>query len=748
MTAGTYYISYELRADGQEVIQGSHPFDVAGVSLKVKEATLDKAKYASSDTLNLSLIIECNQNISAIMKTWIIDPEGEYTDAGERNINLSSLDNLLITHNSSLVTDVSGIHRLVYGIYADDLLLVSGSEAFDVGDAILTGISTNKTDYPSNTEFVNVTVSMYGTVDAILELQLDSNTINTQTVSLNGFYSLNIDVGTVEPGTHVLKAILTAGGTKSTKKTTFTYALSLLDSDNDGMPDEWETAHGLDPNNTDANLDPDNDELTNLQEYQHSTNPNNPDTDNDGMPDGWEVIYDLNPNVNDASSDRDNDGYSNLQEYQSGSNPSDPASIPNQPPIAKAGSDQNIITGTVVTLNGSESFDPEGAMITFLWTFIDIPAGSNITDASLSDATNPKPTFTPDVNGTYTLELIVNDGALESVPDEVSIIASTSNVAPNANAGADQNVYTGTTVYLDGSASNDPDNSPQPLSYLWTFGSIPGGSSLTNNNIDNRDQVSASFIPDIDGSYVINLLVSDGELSSLDTVSIRATTPNVPPNANAGQDITAYLGQTAILDGSASNDPDNSPLPLSYKWRFVAVPAGSQLNNDDITGADTVSPSFIPDVSGTYILELMVSDGINLAFDNVAVTVIKKATFCSILGNDPKLSILDQDVFKFRGTRGGTVTIHLEANPPETGSGKRVTLLLMDNIKGTLLLKLDRSELPNEITTALPATGEYLIIVAEQPKIAKGERYRGGYCLLLEASQETMQTLKPAFWVE
>jgi hypothetical protein len=61
---------------------------------------------------------------------------------------------------------------------------------------------------------------------------------------------------------------------------------------------------------------------------------------------------------------------------------------------------------------------------------------------------------------------------------------------------------------------------------------------------------------------------------------------------------------------------------------------------------------------------------------------------------------------------------------------------------------MDRSELPNKISAKLPATGEYFIIVAEQPKIVKGKKYRGAYCLSLEASQETMQTLKPAFWVE
>jgi hypothetical protein len=56
--------------------------------------------------------------------------------------------------------------------------------------------------------------------------------------------------------------------------------------------------------------------------------------------------------------------------------------------------------------------------------------------------------------------------------------------------------------------------------------------------------------------------------------------------------------------------------------------------------------------------------------------------------------------------------------------------------------------LPNEIAATLPATGEYLVTVAELPRIVKGERYRGTYCLSLEASPEIMQTLKPTLWVE
>ncbi len=621
MTAGTYFINYQFTVDGSQ-FTGSHPFDVAGISVKVKEATLDRGKYASSDTLKLSLTIESNQNLSATLKTWIVDPEGKYTLTGETPVLLTSSEPLLLTSDFSLLTSVSGIHRLVYAIYSGDLLLVSGSEAFDVGDAVLLGLSTDKTNYPTANEPVTAIISAYGTIDANLELQLNGSIFQTQSLLLNGFVTLNIQLGTMQPGTHTLKVILTAGGLKSTKEITFTYALSLVDSDGDGMPDIWEETYNLNPNDSsDALLDSDNDGLNSLQEYQNSTYPNNPDTDNDQMPDGWEVAYGLSPNVNDAISDKDNDGYSNLQEYQSGSNPSDPYSKPNQPSVANAGSDQNVIARGVVTLNGSESYDPEGALITFLWRFINIPLDSNVTDASFSDVTSAKPTFTSDVDGTYVLELTVSDGQLQN-SDTVSIFATTPNAAPNANAGTDQNVYTGITVYMDGSASNDPDNRPQPLSYLWSFAVIPSGSMLTDENISNRDQVNANFIPDVDGTYAVKLSVSDGELSSEDIVHIYATTPNVPPNANAGVDTNIYLGEAAQLDGSASNDHDNGPQPLSYSWRFVAVPTNSSITNTNLSNANTVSPSFIPDVVGTYVLELMISDGEDYAFDNVGISVV------------------------------------------------------------------------------------------------------------------------------
>jgi PKD repeat protein len=113
---------------------------------------------------------------------------------------------------------------------------------------------------------------------------------------------------------------------------------SELDSDGDGIDDQWEDDNGLDKyDSSDAELDYDNDNLTNLKEYQYGTNPLDHDSDNDGLPDGWEIANNLDPLDNGSTDikngpdgDPDGDGYTNLEELESGTDPQDSESQPKE----------------------------------------------------------------------------------------------------------------------------------------------------------------------------------------------------------------------------------------------------------------------------------------------------------------------------------------------------------------------------------------------------------------------------------
>lgn len=293
----------------------------------------------------------------------------------------------------------------------------------------------------------------------------------------------------------------------------------------------------------------------------------------------------------------------------------------NRPPVADAGPDQNIGEGMTAVLDGSGSSDPDGDLITYVWTFAAVPDLSLIDDSDLVDAATPMPSFTPDAPGLYRLALVVNDGLVDSLSDEVVIDVAPANVPPNANAGPDQMASTADTVSLDGSASEDPDAGPQPLAYSWRFTAVPAGSALGDADLAGANSATPTFDPDVEGSYSLELTVDDGEATDSDTVSVEVADPNVPPNAQAGEDASVLLGESVLLDGTASDDPDAGPAALAFAWQFVSLPSESSLSDVDLSGADTATPSFVPDVEGAYVLQLTVNDGEASDSDNVMIEV-------------------------------------------------------------------------------------------------------------------------------
>lgn len=81
--------------------------------------------------------------------------------------------------------------------------------------------------------------------------------------------------------------------------------------------------------------------------------------------------------------------------------------VGNGPPVADAGPDQSVDAGDMVQLDGSGSFDPDGDPLTYTWSFLSKPCDSI---AILPNPNSTNPTFLADKEGTYKLQLEVNDG--------------------------------------------------------------------------------------------------------------------------------------------------------------------------------------------------------------------------------------------------------------------------------------------------------------------------------------------------
>ena len=85
----------------------------------------------------------------------------------------------------------------------------------------------------------------------------------------------------------------------------------------------------------------------------------------------------------------------------------------NRAPVTEAGTEQEAEVGSVVLLDGSASFDPDGDVLSFSWKFVSLPSVSLLTENDIIDRDTASPSFTPDVGGDYILQLNVSDGQLE-----------------------------------------------------------------------------------------------------------------------------------------------------------------------------------------------------------------------------------------------------------------------------------------------------------------------------------------------
>ncbi len=276
------------------------------------------------------------------------------------------------------------------------------------------------------------------------------------------------------------------------------------------------------------------------------------------------------------------------------------------PPIANAGPNRTVREGEEVTLDGTNSTDPDhpggNGIEHYLWKQI-----SGTTNVIILDPTAAKTSFrAPDVGfdgESYVFELVVQDGDGLTDTDQVTINVISENHPPVADAGNNLNVRESEKVILDGSASFDPDNGDGVISYQWK--QIAGTSVSLKDASSSLASFTAPPVSPNGEALTFELTVKDkGGLQDTDTVTINVvSTDNNPPKANAGENQVVKEGELVKLDASGSHDDDGN----------IALYIWSQLGGTPVTLSNPkdIHPSFVaPDVG---------PDGMGLVFELTVV---------------------------------------------------------------------------------------------------------------------------------
>ncbi|MEW8408434.1 MAG: PKD domain-containing protein [Candidatus Thiodiazotropha sp.] len=232
-------------------------------------------------------------------------------------------------------------------------------------------------------------------------------------------------------------------------------------------------------------------------------------------------------------------------------------------PQANAGVDHVSTSHSYIVVDGSNSIDPDGEIVSYSWEVIDTPESVVYITNFRGDTTYPT-NYAVSVNapGDYTIRLTVTDDRGGVATDDVVITLeppANTGAVPNANAGNDMSILPyyfnhGDSRSLSGGASLDSDG--YIASYYWQ--QISGPKIDLTNPTSANTSFSAHLIQEF-VNYRFLLTVTDNQGNrDDDEMNWGIGYSNTLPRPSLVQrDLIGLSGSTLKLDGSGSYDEDN-----------------------------------------------------------------------------------------------------------------------------------------------------------------------------------------------
>ncbi len=286
------------------------------------------------------------------------------------------------------------------------------------------------------------------------------------------------------------------------------------------------------------------------------------------------------------------------------------------PPLASVAAVPAAHVGVALQLDGSASISLRASNpLTYAWAFTALPPRSK---AALNDPHLVKPSFIPDRVGTYSLLLTVDDGLLASSASVDVVVTDDCRPTIAALSQSPEKPQIGQTAAISATPGTTCGGSTI-VAWQWVVAAAPPGSRAT---IQLPSTATPSFAPDLRGYYDLLVQVTDSFGLQSDNSDPKAhLTYSTQPCGDNGPvvqsisaapqnpDVGAQVALSAVV-ADADSDPAGScglKRTFSYGWSLLELPAGSaaRLNNAAIR-----APSFTPDLHGSYVVGLIVTDNL------------------------------------------------------------------------------------------------------------------------------------------